>query len=231
MLSVGARSPSSSDAFHLSHLSLGNRLVYPSRLLFLELADVLLAPLHKIFSPYLFFYIPRPFRVCPKDLRQQLIRFLRHSRQFHTLRHRKELTNQSVLRSGIYNHQVCRVFTVALRCRAISHQVLRADCLMISQAVLQIHFVLKSDSFFCSVCNAPGNTSTLKDVTSSWARSRRSNGSIELTILQNHKAVVRFISVTPWQSAINSIQFLSDILNLPYSLANWWCCSPNVLKQ
>ena len=71
------------------------------------------------------------------------------------------------------------------------------------------------------VCNAPGNNSTLENVTSSWARSRHSNDSIELIILQNLKAVVSFNSVTPWQSAINSISFLSDILNLPYNLAKW----------
>ena len=61
--------------------------------------------------------------------------------------------------------------------------------------------------FFCSVRNAPGSTTTLKDVTNSWARSRRSKDSIELTMLQNPKAVIKFTSVIPCQSAINSISF------------------------
>ena len=37
-------------------------------------------------------------------------------------------------------------------------------------------------------------------------------------ILQIPKTVVRFTSVTPWQSAINSISFLSDMLSLPNNL-------------
>ena len=53
---------------------------------------------------------------------------------------------------------------------------------------------------FCSVCNVPGNNSTLKDVTSSWAHSRRYKDSIELTMLENPKAVRKFTFVTPLQS-------------------------------
>ena len=137
-----------------------------------------------------------------------------------------------MLRSGICNHQVCWVFTIAIWCRAKSHQVLRADCLVIPLTMFQIHFVFKSFSpasnlLFRLQCSGEH----FKDVTSSKTRSRLSNDSIELVMLQNPKAVVRFTSVTPWQSAINFISFLSDMLNLSYNLASWRCYSFNVFKQ
>ena len=85
---------------------------------------------------------------------------------------------------------------------------------------------------FCSVCNTPGNTSTLNDVTSSWARSRRS---VPMThsswpycrTLRRSSDSFPLLHDNP----VNSISFLSDILNLPYNLANWRCCSLNVFKQ
>ena len=43
--------------------------------------------------------------------------------------------------------------------------------------------------------------------------------------------MIKFTSVTPWQSAINSIPLISDMLNLPYSYPNWRCCSLSVIKQ
>ena len=57
--------------------------------------------------------------------------------------------------------------------------------IMMSVAVFQVHLIIESfcqHPIFCSVCNAHGNNSTLKDINSSCARSERSADSIKLTI-------------------------------------------------
>ena len=88
-------------------------------------------------------------------IREWLARLLRHSRQSYALRHRKELVNQPLLRSGIHNHQVRRVVVVAVWCCTGAHQVFRARFLLISLASFHSQEPLASFQFSAQSAMTP----------------------------------------------------------------------------